>query len=45
MSKKYYTLQADYYDTFSCTGSECLYHCCQAWNIAISEQDYLKYTT
>ncbi|MBC5713710.1 flagellin lysine-N-methylase [Roseburia sp. BX1005] len=45
MSKKYYTLKADYYDTFSCTGSECLYHCCQAWNIAISEQDYLKYTT
>ncbi len=44
MSKKYFTLKPDYYDAFSCIGSDCLYHCCQAWNIAISEDDYLKYT-
>lgn len=40
-------LKPSYYDRFSCTGSRCLYHCCQGWQIIIdkhAEEKYRNYT-
>lgn len=32
----------EYYDKFQCLAGDCKFTCCQAWNITLTKQDYMK---